>query len=209
MRAFLVGLVSSLIALAGFAGLANASATIDLLWAANGTNTISSVATSSSITLNVVLTAGAGGSAGGGVSVDYSTMVASGDFIVTGFSQPYLLAPLGSSLGATTNFGGTQIRNINAVDSFVGGPPFGLLAGQSHLMGTITFQNVTGAAGSFQVDSLLVGTDGLSDGSYGDISGTSTFNSAFAVVPEPGTLSLLGMGLGGLYVVGRRSSQKR
>jgi len=49
------------------------------------------------------------------------------------------------------------------------------------------------------------------DGSGSVESGTSIFNSATinAPVPEPGTLSLLGMGLGGLYVVGRRSSRKR
>jgi hypothetical protein len=208
MRAFIVGLISGLVALAGFAGSANASATIDLFWNANGTDTISNVAASSSITLNVILTAGPNGSAGGGVSVDYSELVASGDFTVTAFSQPYELNPLGDSLGITTDTG-TQIRNINAVDDFNPPAPFGLLAGQSYLMGTITFHNVTGVVGSFQVDSLLTGTDGLSDGAWGNISGTSTYNSATAVVPEPGTLSLLGMGLGGLYVVGRRSGRKR
>jgi hypothetical protein len=41
------------------------------------------------------------------------------------------------------------------------------------------------------------------------LSANPSFTSGFAVVPEPGTLSLLGMGLGGLYVVGRRSSRKR
>jgi hypothetical protein len=36
-----------------------------------------------------------------------------------------------------------------------------------------------------------------------------SFSCGFAVVPEPGTFSLLSMGLGGLYVVGRRSRRKR
>ncbi len=76
-------------------------------------------------------------------------------------------------------------------------------------MGTITFHSITGAPGSFQIDSFFFGTDGIGDGFFVDITGATTLNSAFAVVPEPGTLSLLGMGLGGLYVVGRRSSRKR
>lgn len=201
MRAFLVGLVGGLVALAGFAGSANASATIDLLWASNGTNTISSVTTSSSIVLEVWLTAGANGSMGGGVSIDYSALV--GDFLVT--SAVNLNGGLlPGSFGAPV----VTASQVQGIQAFAFPPtPAGIAAGTSFLMGTVTFHSITGAPGSFQIDSLFTGGDGIADGLGVPI--VPTFNSAFAVVPEPGTLSLLGMGLGGLYAVGRRSSRKR
>ena len=201
MRAFLVGLVGGLVALAGFAGSANASATIDLLWNATGTNTISSVTTSSNIVLEVWLTAGANGSVGGGLSIDYTALVTDFDIVTY---QSIQGGPLPLGFGAATD-SGTQINNINA--TVFSPPPTGLIAFETYLMGTVTFHSVTGAIGSFQIDVVLVGTDGIADGSFVPIA--PTFNSAFAVVPEPGTLSLLGMGLGGLYAVGRRSNRKR
>ncbi len=201
MRAFLVGLASSLVALAGFAGSASASATIDLLWTGSGTATTTGFVTSSNITLNVVLTAGPLGSLGGGMSIDYTALV--GDFSVVSF-QSFQGGLLPFPLGSTTD-SGTQINNFNA-SSF--GP--GLAAGASYLLGSVVFHATTGAPGSFQVTSgAFVGTDAVLDGFANNITGTTTFNSGFAVVPEPGTLFLLSMGLGGLYVVGRRSNRKR
>ena len=58
LTAFATAAVSSAVALMGFAGAAQASATIDLIWADTGTNEIRSVAVSDSIQLNVILTAG-------------------------------------------------------------------------------------------------------------------------------------------------------
>ena len=201
MRAFIVGLISGLVALAGFAGSASASATIDLIWATSGTDTTSNVVTSSNITLNVILTAGANGSLGAAVSADYAALV--GDFTVISF-QSFQVAPLPVPFGPISD-SGTQINNIQA-GSF--GP--GLAAGQSYLLGTITFHNNTGNPGVFQIDAgAFVVTDAVLDGFGVDVTATTTFNSGFAAVPEPGTLSLLGMGLGGLCVVGRRSGRKR
>jgi len=206
MRNFCVGLVSGFVALVGFAGSASASATIDLFWAATGTDTISGAqVTSTNIVLNVVLTAGADGVNAAGISVDYSALL--GDFSVVSFSSN-VAAPFSFSLGATTDdpFLGI-VSNINAA-GFCGGC---LTSGNSYLLGTVTFTSLTGNPGTFTVTPFIDGasTDDIVNGFGAVISGTSNLNSGFAVVPEPGTLSLLSMGLGGLYMVGRRSSRKR
>jgi hypothetical protein len=207
MRNFTVGLVSGLAALVGFAGSANASATIDLVWASTGTNTASFLSSGATDTVSIILTAGPNDSIGAGVTIDYSALGAL--FTVTAFSSTAFTMPLPFNLGSTVDTG-TMITNINAAGGL--GPGQTLLSGASFTLGTITFQRtaVVGT-GSFALSTILTGSDHVLDGTGTIIDGTTTFNGGFAVapVPEPGTLSLLGMGLGGLYVVGRRSSQKR
>jgi hypothetical protein len=207
MRKFIVGLVGGLVALMSFAGSSSASATIDLIWATSGTATTSVLSSDTGIVLQVILTAGAGGSQGGGVSVDYSSLCVG--CITTFAATPSAGDPLPMLLIAASDTG-SRIESINS-SSF---PPYvgtGLAAGESHQLGTITFSSIGAGAFALQAD-VLGPTDDILNLSSLVISGTSTFNVAsinVAPVPEPGTLSLLGMGLGGLYVVGRRSSRKR
>ena len=174
--------VGSVVALVGFAGAANASATIDLIWADTGTNQISNVNSSSAITLQVILTAGPNGSVGAVVSVDYSAALAT--LTVLGYANTLSAAlPLGVVDTVDT---GSRIESFNAA-SF---PPFlgsGLSAGQSHQLGTVTFHKGGIAEGTFVLQSDANGlTDGVLDLSGNLISDTTTFNSALLINgPEP------------------------
>jgi hypothetical protein len=233
MRKFFAAAMGSLVALAGFAGTANASSTVDLIWIdVSGTltsgvvnclrimqrncpqiGTISSnVASSDEITLLVQVTAGPNGFVGGSVSVDYTdlTELASGPGVtVTAFQSFTTTIPgfyLPTGIGPTSNQP-PIIDSINATAITFTSPAngIGLPAGQTAYLGTVTFHETNLVNGTFD---LLVGAfgelDGLGDLGYVDITSTTTFNNAAVInVPEPGALSLLVMGLGGMLLAGR------
>ncbi len=170
--------VGSAVALVGFAGAANASATIDLIWADTGTNEISSLSLPSAIILQVILTAGPNGTGGAGVSVDYSTVV--GKLSVLGYaSTPSDALPL--AFGDTIDTG-SRIENINsyALTPLLG---TGLSAGQSHQLGTVTFHKSGISDGVFEIRSDANGppTDNVYDIDGNVITATTTFNSAVLI----------------------------
>jgi hypothetical protein len=200
MRTLLVGTLGGLVALFGFAATANAASTIDLIWTGGGT-TDTSASVSSSVQLNIILTNnGPLVSQGGGVTIDYSDALSK--LTVVTFNS-ILGGGLTLGLGTTTDTG-SQIRNVNAA-AFVPFVGSGLAVGASYLMGTVTFHNPGGAAGPFNIVSTLTATDGftLSGGSADSV----TLNGATLTnVPEPGTVSLLALGLGGLAFAARRKN---
>jgi hypothetical protein len=203
MRKFFAAVVVSAVALVGFAGVASASATVDLIWA-DGTDTIGpGVVDSSTPVMSVILTAGPLGSTGAGVSIDYSQVT--GLTVVSFLSTPSFPA-LPASLGTTTD-NGSRVDNINSAASIFLGFGTGLTAeGQSHQLGTITFHKSQDVVnGTFEITVDVGGpTDDVLDLDGNIISDTTTFNSAFLInVPEPGAIAMLVMGLGGVLLAGR------
>ena len=169
--------VGSAVALVGFAGAANASATIDLIWADTGTDRITNVNTSSAITLQVILTGGPNGSRGARVSVDYGAAL--GTLSVLGFAS--------TPGGPLTLTGFPPIDTGSRVEGIIAFalPPMlgtGLAAGQSHQLGTVTFHKSAFLIGTFEIrsDANSEG-DGVLDFGGGDITATTTFNSALLI----------------------------
>jgi hypothetical protein len=167
--------LGSAVALVGFANPAHASATIDLIWADTGTNQLGSVSSSAAITLRVILTAGPNGSQGATVSVDYSEAL-SALSVLEYVSTPS--GPLPLLVSAMTDTG-SRIENFNSASS----PPFvgtGLVAGQSHQLGTVTFHKNEIADGRWEIRSDANSSrDFVLDLDGNDITATTTFNSAF------------------------------
>ena len=81
-----------------------------------------------------------------------------------------------------------------------------MAAGATFQLGTVTFQrNAAAASGVLEIPVLVAAgtSDGILNGNGIDISADTAFNSAFVNVPEPGAISLLVMGLGGVLLAGR------
>jgi hypothetical protein len=188
-----------MVALVGFAGAANASATVNLIWQGSGTDTIENVAVGSNITYDVVITAGPGGVSNAGWTLDYSDALAASAISLVAFSctADGTFFQFCLSQGIDT---GSQIQSM-------GGASFaaGLTDGNSVALGTATFQKIANPDGTFVFPvGIFVSTDGFFNSAGQDISDTTSFNPAFLVnVPEPGAISMLAMGLGGMLLAGR------
>ena len=187
MRKFFAAAVSSAVALVGFAGAANASATIDLIWADTGTNQIGGftnpLAQSASITLQVILRGSPAGAMGAGVSVDYRAALP--PLTVAGFAStltpPYLMG----KLGTTINTGG-RIVNLNAMAAPFASTGIGLPPGLNAQLGTIMFHNGGSPTGMFEIRSDANSrTDGVLNSKGKNTAHTTTFNSAFVTVTGP------------------------
>jgi hypothetical protein len=123
------------------------------------------------------------------------------------FFQPSaLLPPTATFVGP---FGGSTalspIRPLPvAGGAFAGG----------YQVGTVTWKvnagvDTDGADILSSLEDLGIGPFGFGDAGFNLIDGFVRFNAATVNVPEPGTASLLGLGLVGLFLTGRRRSASR
>jgi hypothetical protein len=221
------------VALVGLAGAANASATVDLIWidisatdaagnpiclepanrncppdprSPDSGVTINSLAVSDYITLAVIITAGSGGVVGGGVSVDYSSVLrlfSEIDFRNFTTTNPDWLI---GHFGATYNMP-PFIDNINAVSVPYTNSGTGLPANESAYLGTVSFELDQLLNGTYEITVGAFGPggmDGIGNLAHQNITPTTTFNSAFITIPEPSALPALGSGVAMLALLYRR-----
>lgn len=104
---------------------------------------------------------------------------------------------------------------VGIISSFAAGvtaagadPNVTYLGAGTYTLGTIVWDVSSTVVGSHLIDNIIVGgLDGFIDSTGGIVNSIVTLNTAtLNVVPEPGTASLLGLGLLGLLVASRRRS---
>jgi hypothetical protein len=219
-------MVAGLVGLGGFAQNANAGATIDLLFVSHNaaaigpTNCIAvgivqagchTVAAGDQVTMAVILRNdepmtqaiySLNYDLGGDNELDVVSAFSWGGVFISMSDRFQPFTPLdpptanfvGSFQGATTNI---------ALPRTLPNSPAG-----GYQMGTVTWQ-VTANAENDGVDIisgiLNFGIDSINDATFNDMAARTLFRGASVTIPEPATASLLGLGLIGLALAGRRS----
>jgi len=195
MRTLKITLMAAM-ALALGATTASASS-VDVIWLGSGTAT-TTVAANTSVTGNIVMTIGASDTALGGFGAGYELSGSYAGISVTGNTN---VPPSGGAALAT---GPDDLAGLfeNIVAAAYFGPA--VAAGTSAILGTVTVNSGAGG-GSITVGPFgAFGDDILNPGPTSILSEFSFGAGNVVVVPEPTTASLLGLGLMGLTVAGRR-----
>ena len=199
--------IAVLLVAAGFvvaAGAAQALSSVFIVWRGIGTGA-ESVAASTTLIADIVLTADTNGVAGIQITISFDAtelqVIGGGEFTpanLPGMGNQFDPLTIGVTVDNTT---GTISRFDQATLTT------GLSSGDTATLGSFKF-HVVGAAGTIGDDDVLANTGGIGDGLLGqdNITVSGTFSGAQVFhTPEPTTAVLLLAGLVGLGYAGRRS----
>ena len=226
MRHALTTLVVSSLFL--FAGNASANYTIDLFWADTGTPTLTLTApgdpsvgatgapcssgflyggsatgrclvvrlTATAAVTAAVMTLG-WNAAASGLAVDYAGLRSFGLF-------GGAFAPAAPVLPVSTNAGECVSLGCDTAYGSFGGVSAGVIAAGTYTLGSINFDTSGTLGGSHDIlNYLREGVGGVTDKKFAPAP-VQLNGAVLNVVPEPGTAALLGLGVMGLVLAGRR-----
>ena len=216
-KLFVLGMVAGLVGMGGYVRDAHAGATVDLLFVSlNGasiapTNSLTGLKASDTFVMHAVMTNDQTLTAAV-FSINYDLGGTNSLDVVSAFqwagqavnkAGTNKIAPLVPLSPVTP----TQIGSFQGITNNFSLPA--VLPPGSYQMGTVTWHAV--AAGDINITSfILAGIDGFGDGAFNNIDSSVLLRSASVsinAIPEPATASLLGLGLVGLLLVGRRRSR--
>jgi len=219
MRKLIVmGMVAGLVAAGGFATDASAGATIDLVFvkvdgvAIAPTNNLVGLTPGQTLEMNIVMRNDEGLS-GHAFSINYDLgggdvldVLKRGAWVGIAMNKNNVqYAPIPGAFSPTTpTFVGSWNSTNGASTNLLLLPAAGAFAG-GYAIGTVVW-HVNAGDTDIAVGYLNPGVDGLGGSGFNNISDSALFRGATVnVVPEPGTAALIGFGLVGLVLAGRRN----